>query len=182
MDGSEFAALYERLRSPLFAYASARLPAQSALDVVHDTFEVVWSKRESAPTDADQRGAWCFGIARNKIRQERQRVRRKHHDNRFIEDLAKVPAPRADDVADIVVEASEGRAVWDSLSGEDRQLLLVVMSADLSGVEMAELFGISHAAYRRRVSRLRARISGPQQTTTKAESRREVRRHGFRRS
>lgn len=87
MDRQEFTALYERLRRPLYAYAAARLSAQVALDVVHDTFEVVWAKRDGAPSTADERAAWCFGIARNKVLQESQRTRRKHHDNRFLKDL-----------------------------------------------------------------------------------------------
>ena len=93
MERQEFAALYEHLRSSLFAYAAARLPAQSALDVVHDTFEVVWAKRDEAPDDPEQRIAWSFGIARNKVRQELQRVRRKHHDNRFIEAVVDLIGP-----------------------------------------------------------------------------------------
>lgn len=159
METQEFGALYEHLRNSLFSYAAARLPAQSALDVVHDTFEVVWAKRAEAPLDPEQRAAWCFGIARNKVRQEIQRVQRKHHDNRFIDGMIHRPDPTVDDVADAVVESATGRSIWESLSSDDRELLLVVASASLSGSEMADLLGISHVAYRRRVSRLRERIT-----------------------
>jgi len=153
----EFTALYEHLRGPLFSFAAARLSAQSAVDVVHDTFEVVWAKRDEAPSDFGQQTAWCFGIARNKILQENQRVRRKHHDNRFIEDVGQHD-PVEDDVADSVVEAMTGKVVWRSLSSDDRRFLLLVASAELSGAEMADMLEISHVAYRRRVSRLRERI------------------------
>ncbi|HMQ65165.1 MAG TPA: sigma factor [Arachnia sp.] len=159
MDRQEFTALYERLRRPLYAYAAARLSAQVALDVVHDTFEVVWAKRDGAPSTADERAAWCFGIARNKVLQESQRTRRKHHDNRFLEDLGPSFLAASDDVADAVVEAVVGREVWDSLSPEDKDLLDVVASTELPGAEVAALLGISHVAYRRRVSRLRERIA-----------------------
>lgn len=159
MERQEFATLYERLRSSLYAYAAAQLPAQSALDVVHDTFEVVWVKRTEAPVDPEQRTAWCFGIARNKIRQEIGRVQRKHHDNRFLEDISHRPERVVDDVAESVVESAAGKFVWASLSAEDRQLLVVLASGELSGAEMADLLGISHVAYRRRVSRLRERIA-----------------------
>ena len=57
MDRQEFTALYERLRRPLYAYAAARLSAQVALDVVHDTFEVVWAKRDGAPSTGSRRAA-----------------------------------------------------------------------------------------------------------------------------
>jgi len=159
VERQEFAALYDSLRNPLFAYAAARLPAQSALDVVHDTFEVVWTKRDQAPTDLESRTSWCFGIARNKVRQEIQRVQRKHHDNRFIDGMIQRPEPAADDVADSVVESITGKVVWDSLSSDDRQLLLAVSSVDMSGLEMARMLGISHVAYRQRLSRLRERIT-----------------------
>lgn len=159
VERQEFAALYELLRKPLFGYAAARLSAQSALDIVHDTFEVVWAKRDEAPSDPEQRTAWCFGIARNKIRQEIQRVQRKHHDNRFFDGMTGRSEPMVEDVAETVVESVTGRVVWESLSSDDRELLLVVASANLSGLEMASLLGISHDAYRRRVSRLRERIA-----------------------
>lgn len=164
MENQEFAALYEHLQNSLFSYAAARLPVQSALDVVHDTFEVVWAKRGEAPAEEQGRIAWCFGIARNKILQEIQRTRRKHHDNRFVEDWKQTSEASADDVAEVVIATATGRAVWQSLSIDDRELLLVVASNELSGAEMASALGITHVAYRRRVSRLRERIAASRRT------------------
>lgn len=154
----EFTALYERLRAPIYGFAAARLSAHSAFDVVNETFSVAWAKWSEAPADEAQRAAWCFGIARNKILQEIQRTQRKHHDNRFIEDLKQPVEPHTDDVADAVIESETGRLVWHSLSEDDRELALVVASNELSGADMAAMLDISHVAFRRRLSRLRERI------------------------
>ena len=160
MDRLEFTKLYERLRRPLFAYAATRVSGQAALDVVHDTFEVVWAKRAEAPADTEQQVCWCFGIARNKVLQENQRTRRKHHDNRFIEDVGMPLQVLEDVVADTVVEVAVGKAVWESLTPEDQNLLIMLASTDLPGEDVAHLVGVSYAAYRRRVSRLRKRVRG----------------------
>lgn len=176
MERQEFSALYEHLRGPLFSYAAARLSPHAALDVVQDTFEIVWAKRHEAPSDFGKQSAWCFGIARNKILQEHQRVHRKHHDNRFLEDVGN-PDSAEDDVSDAVVEAMTGKVVWRSLSGEDRRFLLLVASTDLSGAEMAATLDISHVAFRRRVSRLRERIAAGRRVAEDVTSREEVAGH-----
>lgn len=176
MEKQEFSALYEHLRGPLFSYAAARLSPQAALDVVQETFEVVWAKWDEAPVDFGKQSAWCFGIARNKILQESQRMRRKHHDNRFLEDVGN-PDPVDDDVSDTVMEAMTGRVVWRSLSGDDRRFLLLVASTDLSGAEMAATLDISHVAFRRRVSRLRERITAGRRAAEAGTSREEAAGH-----
>ena len=65
-----------------------------------------------------------------------------------------------DVVADTVVEVAVGKAVWESLTPEDQNLLIMLASTDLPGEDVAHLVGVSYAAYRRRVSRLRKRVRG----------------------
>jgi RNA polymerase sigma-70 factor (ECF subfamily) len=128
---------------------------------VHEVFEVVWAKRHRGPSDSAEWAPWAFGILRNKILQELQRRQRKHHDNRFAADFNLGPGevPFSADIADTVAASIVARSVWDALSPDDKELLLIVVNTSLLGSEAASLLGISHDAYRRRVSRMRARIA-----------------------
>lgn len=160
MEADQFNALYASLQRRVFAYAASQLSPQEAADVVADTFEVVWRKRQGAPADPDEWPAWCFGIARNKVMQARQRHRRKHHDARFVEDhlaLGAQPATR-EDVAGSVVASVHAARVWRELPASDRELLGVVLTTEAPGREVAALLGTSHSAYTTRVSRLRQKL------------------------
>lgn len=74
MDETQFANLFTRMRDPVFNFAARRLSPDQAKDVVGETFEVAWRKRDHAPPDPTQWPAWVIGIARNKVLQEIQRV------------------------------------------------------------------------------------------------------------
>jgi RNA polymerase sigma-70 factor, ECF subfamily len=160
VDEEAFGALYRRYRRAFFKIAASSVGPVAAQDVVHEVFTVVWSKRAEAPSGAEDLARWCFGILRNKVRQEVQRVQRKHHDSRFSADFEGDNGPPATDgdIADVIVARLVARDVWRSLSADDRELVRVAM-AGLRGTDAAALLGISHEAYRRRVSRLRVRIT-----------------------
>lgn len=160
VEADQFNALYASLQRRLFAYAASQLSPQEAADVVADTFEVVWRKRDGAPADPDEWPAWCFGIARNKVLQARQRRRRKHHDARFVEDhlaLGIQPATR-EDVAATTVRSVHAARVWQELPATDRELLGIVLTTEAPGHEVAAQLGTSYSAYATRVSRLRQKL------------------------
>lgn len=159
MGPDEFASLYERLRRPLYAFAATRVSPQGALDVVHETFEVVWAKRAIAPSDLDGQTAWCYGIARNKVLQELQRMKRKHHDNRFLTDLEASQASAPDDVADAACSTVDGQLLWRCLTADEQELVKTVVLTDVDGAGAAAALGISHAALRKRISRLRQKMA-----------------------
>jgi RNA polymerase sigma factor (sigma-70 family) len=156
----EFRELYGRLGAQIFSYAALRLSPEQAKDVVNSTFEVVWNKRRDVPADPSEWSAWIFGIGKNHILQELQRVRRKHHDNRFIpEHSSELAASAAPDIADIVAQSDAGRRIWSQLSGAEHQLLNIAFVRDLDNEQAAAFLGISVTAYTTRVSRLRQRIA-----------------------
>ncbi len=150
MDEPEFAALYAALRDPLFAFAAARLAPQEALDVVHDTFEVVWAKRDATPAAPDELRAWCYGIARNKISQHQRRLRRRQP--------AAAPAP-SQDPGDLVAAAEYAREVWGALSPTDREVLAVALATDASSQQISVLLGVSYSSATTRMSRARHRLA-----------------------
>jgi RNA polymerase sigma-70 factor (ECF subfamily) len=155
----EFRELYARLGAQIFSYAALRLSPEQAKDVVNSTFEVVWNKRRDVPANSSEWPAWIFGIGKNHILQELQRVRRKHHDNRFIpEHSAELTASAAPDIADVVARSDAGRRVWSQLSAAEHELLNIAFVRDLDNDQAATILGISVTAYTTRVSRLRQRI------------------------
>lgn len=161
MTEEEFSELYRRLSGQVLRFAMRRLHSrEQALDVVSDTFEVAWNKRDSISTDPAERSGFIFGIAKNKIAQEYQRAKRKHHDHRFAADF-----PRAEqrtstpDVADQVVEVDSARRVLHSLSDDDQELIALTFVAGLNAHDAAHMLGISVTAYTSRVSRLNQHIN-----------------------
>lgn len=160
MGEDEFRELYARLGAQLFSYAALRLSPEQAKDIVNSTFEVVWNKRGNMPAEPAEWPAWIFGIGKNHILQELQRVRRKHHDNRFItEHASQLTASATPDIADAVAQSDTGRRIWSQLTPAEHQLLNIAFVHDLDKDEAADFLGISVTAYTTRVSRLRQRIA-----------------------
>ena len=159
MGEDDFAEAYRRLSAPILRFAAGRLSPDQAKDVVHDTFEVVWRKRDECPDDPDQWAAWIVGIARKKILQELDRTQRKHHDGRFIADQTigaeSDPEP---DVADLVTASDTGRWVLTQLNDNERELLDLAFIERLDPEHGAQALGLSPSAYASRISRLRRRI------------------------
>lgn len=159
MGDEEFRELYVRMNEQLFLFALHRLSPEQAQDVVSNTFEVAWRKRNAGPSELSEWPAWLFGIIKNQILQEMQRVRRKHHDNRFLSDTthtAKTPEP---DVAELVALTDSARRIWKLLTPSEQNLLKLAFLGNLDKIQAARRLGISVTAYTTRVTRLRQRIA-----------------------
>jgi RNA polymerase sigma factor (sigma-70 family) len=165
----EFTALYNETSARLFAFAARRLPSHAAEDTVGQTFETVWSKRAECPADPDARIGWLFTICRYKILQEGERRRRKHHDNRFMDDYRHRPVVEHD-VSDLVVESAVGQWIYGQLNAVDRDLLDVATMSDLTREQAASILSISVETYYTRVSRLRRRLKALREQSEAAET------------
>lgn len=157
MGEDEFTALFREMSGRLFSFAARRLSPDAADDAVGQTFETVWDKRSECPQDPNARIGWVFTIGRYKILQESERLRRKHHDNRFAEDYAIRPA-LVPDVSETVIESSLGYWVYQQLSAVDRELFDVAFMQDVTREQAAAMLAISVGTFTTRVSRLRSRI------------------------
>lgn len=146
------------MSSSVFQFAARRLTPEHAKDVVNDTFEVVWRKRRQLPDDPAARRPWVIGIARNKIRQEAARQRR-----RPFAPWSTSHVPSADEgvvqgVADTVLDSLASRDIYRRLTAGERELFDLAHLRTLSPRDGAAVLGISVSAYTTRVSRLRTRI------------------------
>ena len=159
MGDDEFRELYVRMNKQLFLFALHRLSPEQAKDAVSNTFEVAWRKRHSGPSETSEWPAWLFGIVKNQILQEIQRVRRKHHDNRFVDDTSSLSKAREPDIADLVTMSDTARRIWSLLTPSEQNLLNVAFLGNLDKGQAAQRLGISVTAYTTRVTRLRQRIA-----------------------
>lgn len=158
MGEEEFAEAYASLRDSIFSFAARRLSPEQAKDIVGETFEVVWRKRDECPAERAEWPAWIVGIARIKVLQEIDRTSRKHHDSRFSHDFADAEQAVTQDVADEVAASSGGRWVWDQLSDSERELLSLAFIQHIDRADAAQILGITPTAYATRLTRLRQRI------------------------
>ncbi|MFC5677146.1 RNA polymerase sigma factor [Aeromicrobium endophyticum] len=156
MDDEEFGALYDALKRPVHAFAARRVGPEAAKDVVSETFEVVWRKRDEFPPDRAAWPAWVVGIAKNKVLQELQRRTRKHHDNRFAQDWTVEPV--TDDTSHSVLDSVESQQIYRELTPAEKHLFDVAFFRDLPPSQAAAVLGISTSAFTTRVSRLRQRL------------------------
>lgn len=165
MGEDDFRSLYEQMSPRIYSFAARRLSPEVAGDIVSETFEVAWSKRHEWPSESDARAGWVFTIGKNKILQESQRIRRKHHDNRFAADYATRPAVESD-VAETVTEGAAGQAVYAQLTEAEAELFDIAFMRDLGRAEGAAILGLSVITFTTRVSRLRRRIESLQHAST----------------
>jgi RNA polymerase sigma-70 factor (ECF subfamily) len=110
-----FAAIFDRYAAQIHRYASRRLGAALAEDVVGDTFLVALRGRDRYDLTYRDARPWLFGIATNMISRHRQA------DVRFYRALARtgvdpVIEPPADDVVARVAAAGQRRAASLALS------------------------------------------------------------------
>ena len=159
MGDDEFRELYVRMNRQLFLFALHRLSPEQAKDAVSNTFEVAWRKRDAGPSEPTEWPAWLFGIIKNQILQEIQRVRRKHHDNRFVDDTNYPTKAREPDIADLVTTSDSARRIWGLLTPSEQNLLNIAFLGNLDKAQAAQRLGISITAYTTRVTRLRQRIA-----------------------
>ena len=157
MGEDDFKPLYDLLAGRIYAFATRRLPVEAAKDVVSETFETVWRKLGQAPEDHEACVAWVYAIARFKVLQELQRVRRKHHDNRFADDF-EVPPMATTDAGDVVAERQVGGLIYRSLSGSEREVFDLLFVLDATRTQVCELLQLTPGALNTRLSRLRDRI------------------------
>lgn len=151
----QFGRLYRDQGRAILAYALRRVEdREDAADVVAETFLVAWRRLAEVPPGAEAR-LWLYAVARRTIanlhRSERRRTRL---GGRLAESLRTELATHPTSGG----EAAEILRAMAGLSGEDRELLLLVSWEGLSPSEAAKVLGISSLAARSRLHRARRRL------------------------
>lgn len=160
-DPVRFAQIFDRHFDSIRRFSAARVGDSAADDVSGEVFRIAFERRESFDANAVGALPWLYGIAANLVRRElRGRARR----YAALERLSSRPAPAGDPLLDTAsrVDAQAGlrelREALESLSDDERELLLLVAWEQLTPTEAAEALGIPPATARTRLHRARQRI------------------------
>lgn len=155
-----FAAIFDRHATEIHRYASRRLGAALAEDVVGETFLAAFRRRDRYDVAYRDARPWLFGIASNMIGRHRQA------EVRFYRALARtgvdpvIESP-ADDVLSRVAAAGERRKIAAALAGlspADRNTLLLVDWAELSYDQAAVALRVPVGTVRSRLNRARRKV------------------------
>jgi RNA polymerase sigma factor (sigma-70 family) len=155
-----FTAVFDRHSAEILRYVYARLGPDLAEDVTADTFLAAFGCRGRYDAAWPDARPWLFGIAVRQIRRHRRVDARRL---RLLQSaLADGPAPDHSDRAAERVSAErlgpQLAAAVAALSGQDRELLLLVAWAELSYAEAATALGMTSSAVKARLHRIRVRL------------------------
>jgi RNA polymerase sigma factor (sigma-70 family) len=162
-DPALFETVFHRYYVEIHGYVSRRLGRDLADDVAAETFLVAFNRWERYDTSHDWARPWLLGIACNLIaRHQRAEARRYRALARADGALAEGPAEgHADQVAArLDAQAVRGRlaqALGD-IAPPDREVLLLVAWAGLTGEETARALDIPPGTVRSRLHRARTRL------------------------
>ncbi|MTK01217.1 RNA polymerase sigma factor [Micromonospora sp. CP22] len=146
--------LFLRHGDAIYAYASHRVTAEAAKDVVSEVFAVAWRRLDSIRPGEER--PWLFGVARRVIATEKRQVA---DWVALHQRLQEFPGEGLADHADGIVEQREVVAALGRLSEADREVLLLRYWYDLAGRDAAIAAGCSQAALAVRLHRAKRRFA-----------------------
>lgn len=145
-------ALYRTHAGRVLRYAQRRVPRDDAEEVVAQTFLTAWRRAPHIPRDPLP---WLIGVARNVIRNmERAGRRRMLLESRIA--ATEYRGPHSSD-ADPELASRIARAL-ESLTPEDREVLMLIAWDELDAAAAATVMGWSRANFRLRLHRARKRL------------------------
>ena len=158
MDAQQrFTVLWQAHHGAVLRYARRRTDAESAADVVSETFLVAWRRLGDIPADPEQTLPWLYGVARRVLcNLERSRARGDRLSARLAH-TGRGAGPEAD-VADGVAERERLVAALSQLPGRDREVLRLIGWEHLGLGQAAAVMGCSRAALAVRLHRARRRL------------------------
>lgn len=158
-DEATFAESFRRDVPPVLRYARRRVVADSAWDVVNETFLVAWRQRDQRPGTPEEQLPWLYTIARNVIRNADRSARRQLNlaDRVATVERGTTGADPADTVVDRVPGEHIERALW-RLRPDDQEILRLVGWENLDLSATAAALQITYGTAKVRLHRARRRL------------------------
>jgi RNA polymerase sigma factor (sigma-70 family) len=155
-DRAAFAAIYHRYADQLHDYCVGLVrDHHAAADCVHDVFCTAAVELPKL-RDPDKLRSWLFAIARNAALRTLRERRREPARDELPDKASTGPGPftlaAQNELAQLVAQAAGG------LSDRDRAVLELAYRHGLTGPDLAEALGVSHASGKKLVKRLRDTI------------------------
>ena len=148
-----FASIYNAHLGAVVNYATRRTDHASAIDAAAETFSIAWRRLEDVPPEP-QTLPWLYGVARRVLANQRRGDARRSalHDRlrqRWTE-------PVVDEHS--MAELHPLSSALESLSPDDRDIVLLAGAEGLSSAEIANVLEVSVEVARNRLSRARKRL------------------------
>lgn len=174
-DGEAFGRIFDAYRDRVYRHACRLVDGpQDAEDVTAIAFLELWRRREAVRLVNDSVLPWLLVTTGNVARNQRRSMFRYR---RFLAAL-----PRPDSALDASASSAQSsvigldaglRRTLQSLRGDDLHLLVLVSVEDYTIADAAAVLGLSEAAAKSRLHRIRARIRSEvttgNESTTKAQ-------------
>ena len=152
---TRFRALFDEHYRAVARYLLARgYQASDADDLIAETFEVAWRRRDVVPDGRDA-VPWLLAVARNLSRNAHRRSRR---ELAFLEELARTASGSADLPVEPRAELALVMRALGELSTLDRDLILLVAWDELTPTEAGQVLGLRAVTARSRLHRARLRL------------------------
>ncbi|QXE33482.1 RNA polymerase sigma factor [Streptomyces sp. GMY02] len=155
-----FAQLYDRYAADLHRYVLRRLGAETADDVVGETFLIAFRQRHRYDTGRPHARPWLYGIAANLIGKHRRTELRAYRAlaRTGVDPVAESWSDRVDGQVTAAASRAPLAAALRALSDGDRHVLLLIAWADLSYDEVATALAIPLGTVRSRLNRARKKM------------------------
>ncbi|MGF7237575.1 MAG: RNA polymerase sigma factor [Frankia sp.] len=159
-----FSTLFARYHATIFRYLARRVGPQLAEELAADVFVTAFGTRARYDLTRPDAAPWLYGIAHNLLRGHQRTERRK------LRAYARHGVdPLMDEASDAAFVAAERRLDADrsgaavalalaSLRAEERDVLLLVVWAGLSGEAVAEALAVPAGTVRSRLHRAKRRM------------------------
>lgn len=135
--------------------------AADAADLLGHVFLALWEGAARIPDTATEARLWCFGVARNVLR-EHYRSKAKHLAlaDRLRESLSTAPPPQNDPERAVEerVRADTVRSLVSALDARSKELIIMVHWDGFSIAEAARLLSMNESSARTRHSRALQRL------------------------
>ncbi|GAB3821285.1 RNA polymerase sigma factor [Kribbella italica] len=150
-----FRELFDSQFRPLLGYALRRVGSpDDAADVVAESMLVAWRRIDEVPVD-DSARLWLYGVARRVVANHRRgELRRDRLAGRLRQHLVEA-MPDHSDLTGSTAVIQQG---LDSLSDDDRDLLMLTAWDGLEPREAAVVLGVPARTVRTRLHRARTRL------------------------
>ena len=159
VDAARFGEIFDRHFAEIHRYLARRVGAALADEIAAETFVLAFRLRDRFDHHAVDARPWLFGITANLVRRHWRTERRR------LRAYARTGVdPVCDETAEVerridaLAAGPQLAAALASLSGREREVLLLFAWADLSYEEISTALGVPAGTVRSRLSRARAHV------------------------
>jgi RNA polymerase sigma factor (sigma-70 family) len=159
-----FADIFDRHHGELYRYLRRQVGADLAADLAAETFVTAFARRGNYRPQSTDARPWLYGIAHNLLRNHRRQQRRRlaayaRHGAEPVADAdSEAEFALADSRADAVAVSARLEQILARMADRDREVLQLIVWAEMSYAEVAQALGIPLGTVRSRLNRARREL------------------------